>query len=253
LAGTDRSGPTPENENDWLSAREADRLHGMCFAKRRSDWRLGRWTAKRAVAACLKLPGHSRAFASIEIRSAPCGAPEVVFGDKPAAVAISLSHRAGTAACAVSLSGAALGCDLEIVEPRSDAFLTDWFTAEEQALVAETPATDRFRLLALLWSGKESVLKALREGLRCDTRCVAITSVRALRPPERLDSWRPLEARCDEGRIFRGWWQQTGSLLRTVIAAPPSAPPILLKPENGCQAGGTGREPHTGGRLRNLA
>ena len=39
-------------DNTWLSPREvafADRLR---FAKRRADWRLGRWTAKRAGAAC---------------------------------------------------------------------------------------------------------------------------------------------------------------------------------------------------------
>ena len=233
LQQTDADVP-PEIENDWLSARELDHLQGLRFAKRRADWRLGRWTAKRALSACLNLPDHSRALANIQIHPAPCGAPEVAFAGTPAAVTISLSHRAGTAACAVSLSNAALGCDLEIVEPRSDAFLTDWFTAEEQALVAEAPATDRFRLLALLWSGKESVLKALREGLRCDTRCVSITAVRALRPPERLDDWRPLEARCDGGLIFCGWWHGMGSMLRTVVAAPPPPPPILLRPERGC-------------------
>ena len=37
-------------ENDWLSANEAVRLNTMRFARRRSDWRLGRWTAKNALA-----------------------------------------------------------------------------------------------------------------------------------------------------------------------------------------------------------
>ena len=42
--------------NDWLSAGERLRLDGMRFAKRHADWRLGRWTAKRALAAYLNLP-----------------------------------------------------------------------------------------------------------------------------------------------------------------------------------------------------
>ena len=67
-----------------------------------------------------------------------------------------------------------MGCDLEMIEPRSDAFVADYFTVEEQALVARASAADRSRLLALLWSAKESALKALRAGLRLDTRCVIV-------------------------------------------------------------------------------
>ena len=168
-------------ENDWLSASEAVVLNGMRFAKRRADWRLGRWTAKRAVAVYLNLPGHPRALTGTEIRPAPSGAPEVFVTNKPAPVTISLSHRAGRAVCAIGLSGGALGCDLETIEPRSDAFVADYFTTSEQALVERAPGADRSWLLALLWSGKESALKALRTGLRLDTRCVIVSHVDALR------------------------------------------------------------------------
>jgi 4'-phosphopantetheinyl transferase len=37
--------------DEWLCAREAACLARLRFAKRRADWRLGRWTAKRALAA----------------------------------------------------------------------------------------------------------------------------------------------------------------------------------------------------------
>jgi 4'-phosphopantetheinyl transferase len=136
--------------NDWLSASEAARLRTFRFAKRRNDWRLGRWTAKSAVAHFLKVPADPQVLASLEIRSAPSGAPEVFFQNNPAAVAISLSHRAGIAACAVTGSNGVLGCDLEIIEPRSDAFLTDYFTTEEQSFVVGNCAGDRSLLLALL-------------------------------------------------------------------------------------------------------
>src|SRR5215831_16948534 len=129
-------------EDNWFSAPEAARLSGMRFAKRRNDWRLGRWTAKRALAVYLNVPAHPEALAEIEIRPAPSGAPEVFFANQPAPVTVSLSHRARTAICAVAMSGAALGCDLEIIEPRSEGFLTDFFTTEEEALVARAFASD---------------------------------------------------------------------------------------------------------------
>ena len=162
-------------EDDWLSANEAARLSRLRFPKRRADWRLGRWTAKRAVSAYLKTPPRPPDLAAIEIRPAPSGAPEVFIANRPADCTVSISHRGGVAACAVGQAGATLGCDLELVEPRSEAFIADYFTPEEQALVAQSDAADRFRLVALLWSAKESALKALRAGLRLDTRSVIVT------------------------------------------------------------------------------
>ena len=88
-------------ENDWLNASETVRLNGLRFPKRRADWRLGRWTAKRAVAVCLNLPLDRHTLAGIEIRPAPSGAPEVFLANTPAHATISLSHREGTAVCAV--------------------------------------------------------------------------------------------------------------------------------------------------------
>lgn len=234
------------SEHDWLSASEAVRLNGMRFAKRHADWRLGRWTAKRAVAAYLHVPSHLSALASIEIRPAPSGAPEVFLADKKTAVTISLSHRAGRAACAVAPSKVALGCDVEAVEPRGDAFVADYFAAEELALVAGVAAADRPGLLALLWSGKESALKALHAGLRLDARTVSVnpgdvpslqgiegderTERRALsfRPPSGLKLWCPLQVRYTSGHVFHGWWHQRDNLVRTVVAAPPPRAPIPL-------------------------
>jgi len=212
-------------ENAWLSANEIARLNGMRFAKRRDSWRLGRWTAKRALASYLNLPAHPLVLRRIEIRSAPSGAPEGFLADKPAVVTISLSHRAGRAVCAVAPSGVELGCDLEAIEPHGDAFLSDYFTAEEQALVAQAPAADRARLLTLLWSGKESALKALHTGLRLDTRSVIVS------PDDEsfdLNGWSRLQVRYTGGRIFYGWWQHIDNTLRTVVANSPLDSPIPL-------------------------
>ena len=211
---------------DWLSAREADRLDGMRFARRRADWVLGRWTAKQAVATYMEVPGNLRALAAIEIRAAPSGAPEAFLANEAAPVTISLSHRAGRAACAVAPRGTALGCDLEIVEPHSDAFIADYFTAEEQALVAQALPEDRSPLLALLWSAKESTLKALCVGLRRDTRCVIVTPSEALRGGG--SAWCPLQVHEVDGTVFHGWGQRADGLIRTLVAAPPPCRPVVL-------------------------
>jgi 4'-phosphopantetheinyl transferase len=213
-------------ENDWLSAAEAILLKGKRFAKRRADWRLGRWTAKRALASFWNSPASPLALAEIEICPAPTGAPEVRLSDSPAAVSISLSHRAGRAMCAVSLSGQALGCDLEIIEPRTEAFVADYFVSEERELVARASEPERFQLLALLWSGKESALKVLRTGLRLDTRSVVVMPMEG---SLNVNGWSPLQVRCSEGQVFHGWWQRTHDVMRTLVADTPSPPPILLE------------------------
>jgi 4'-phosphopantetheinyl transferase len=215
-------------ENDWLSAAESILVKGMRIAKRRADWRLGRWTAKRALASLWNKPASPLALAEIEICPAPTGAPEVRLSHSPAAVSISISHRAGRAMCAVSLSGGALGCDLEIVEPRTEAFVADYFVSEERELVARARVPERFQLLALLWSGKECALKALRTGLRLDTRSVVVMPTDG---SFNVNGWSPLRVWCSEGQVFHGWWQRSYNVVRTLVAAPPPTPPILLEVE----------------------
>jgi 4'-phosphopantetheinyl transferase len=205
-------------ENDWLNGREVHFLDGLRFAKRRADWRLGRWTAKQALAAYLNSPSLPAALAKIEVRPASSGAPEAFFENKPAPVTISLSHRNDRAICVVAPSAIDLGCDLEQVEPRSDAFLADYFTAEEQALVTRHTLAEQPLLTALLWSGKESALKALRTGLRMDTRSVIVGPVDLSLD---LGGWSPLHVHHSGNKTFNGWWQIADGMVRTVVAAPP--------------------------------
>lgn len=211
-------------QDDWLSLAEVVRLNRMRFSKRREDWRLGRWTAKNAVASYWRLADQMRSLAEIEIGSAFSGAPEVFLANHPAEITISLSHRDGIAACAVAGSKVALGCDLETIEPRNDAFLSDYFTAEEQGLVVSGGACRDF-LLTLLWSAKESALKALHTGLRLDTRCVVVYPGNV---SSEAGAWQRLQVRHTSGQVFDGWWTQSRGLVRTVVADQASAAPISL-------------------------
>jgi len=226
----------------WLSAGEMLCLRGLRFAKRRTDWRLGRWTAKRALAACLNVPSDICDLANIEVRATPSGAPEVLLFDLSADVTISLSHRAGAAICAVARSKTSLGCDLEAIEPRSSAFVADYFTVKERALVARTSVAKQTLLVTLCWSAKESALKALRAGLRLDTNCMDVSLVDdALEAPSEegwQDSfstslpatatagWRPLRVRYADAQVFHGWWLHSNRLVRTVVSALPLREPI---------------------------
>jgi 4'-phosphopantetheinyl transferase len=185
---------------------------------RRQDWLLGRWTAKRALGPCLGTPAAPLPPGRIEIRAAEDGAPEPFVDGAPVPWTISLSHRAGRGLCAVAPGAAVLGCDLECIEPRDAGLVADFFAPAEQALVRAAAPPDRVRLVALLWSAKESVLKALRAGLREDPRDVVITPG-ATRPDA---PWHPLTAvHAPSGRDFAGWWCDAGGWVFTLIAAAP--------------------------------
>jgi 4'-phosphopantetheinyl transferase len=133
-------------------------------------------------------------------------------------VAISLSHSFGTALCTLAPPGFTFGCDLETVEPRSDAFVADYFTVDENNLIARSPRQQRPLLLALLWSAKESALKALRVGLWFDTRCMSVSPVDDWHPNGNPDTWRSLRVRYSGGMVFHGCWRIQDHLVRTVVS-----------------------------------
>jgi len=217
--------------NDWLSSSEVARLTSLRFAKRRGDWLLGRWTAKRALAVCLNVPDDLQSLAGIEVRQATSGAPEAFLAEQPAGASISLSHCSGRAICAVAFAPAVLGCDLEKIEERSDVFVADYFTAEEQALVARSPESERALVLALLWSGKESALKALNTGLRLDTRSVVV-SCRDFSFDQ--DGWEALQVCYADDQVFHGWWQRAGDFVHTIVSVPPPNTPVQSQSRGNC-------------------
>lgn len=201
---------------DWLHPSEQKVLAGFKFPKKRNDWRLGRWTAKKAVRRFLanelssELPDLS--MQEIAIIAAEDGAPEVFYEEKPLPAFISLSHSNGTCFCTVSAPGKKFGCDLEKIEPRSENLVRDYFTQKEQARIA---ASNPSPLWAnLIWSAKESTLKAIREGLRIDTRRVDVDFVVS----KEQFSWHRLSAVfLDENILFHGYWQYSSFFVYTLL------------------------------------
>ncbi len=230
-------------DDAWLAPREASYLARMRFPKRRSEFRLGRWTAKRAIARSLGR-GHSSAeLRAIVIDRAPDGAPAAFLEDRPAELYLTMTDRADQAVCLVGPAGTALGCDLELVEPRSDAFVGDYFTTSEQQLVAGSDAGEGRDLLAnLIWCGKESALKVLRTGLRRSTLSVEVS----FPTTPGVDGWAPLSVRAIEGAVFPGWWQRFGSFVLTVAATAGFAPPRPFVEPPGLASAAPGQQWLTG-------
>lgn len=218
-------------DHSWLSSNELERLHTLRFPKRREDWLLGRWTVKNAAAIFLGTPTEFWALKDIEVRPSFSGAPKLFFRNEPVRVSLSLTHCSGHGACALTPSAVLLGCDIETIQPHSDAFACDYFTLEEQQLVANAQPKDRAWILSLFWSAKESALKALEEGLRLDTRDVAVNfaDFRNARDENQVNSsaqkgdWSALQVSRTNQQIFYGWWNRNGDLVRTVLTNVPSA------------------------------
>jgi len=209
----------------WLTPAERDRAGKLRYTKRRTDFLLGRWTLKLAVARASGWPEDPATLARIEGRSAPDGAPELYVDGQRDDRGVSLSDRAGCAVCLVASGPAAVGCDLELVEPRSAAFVRDYLTGPEIRWVAAA-GPGRDAAANLMWSAKESALKVLRTGLRRDTRSVEVTPADPV-PPGRV--WSRFQVRTAEGSVFEGWWRRTGAFLLTACWAGGGCSPAALE------------------------
>jgi 4'-phosphopantetheinyl transferase len=204
--------------DEWLSARERRDAARLRMPRRVGDWRLGRFTAKAAVAEALSI-GPER----VEILAAADGAPEAWVDGERAPVSISLSHRAGRALAAVARAPAVVGCDLERIEPRSGAFVREWLAPAEQGLLAAHGDADRARLANLAWTGKEAAAKVRREGLRLDVRHAVVAPSGAGATD---GSWRALRVDWGDGHeATAGWWRAKDGWVMAIAGDPSPTPP----------------------------
>ena len=216
----------------WLSERETVIADQLKFPKRRQEWLLGRWTAKHALHAFFQLVEKqedtlqeltavetvtAEELAVFEILPTGTGAPAAYLQGAIAPVSLSLSHRAGLAMCLIGLPGTAIGCDLELIEPRSPEFIADYFTPAETSLIISLSEPNRSQTATLIWSAKESALKCLQQGLNVDTRSVEVTLSDSESSPSK---WQPFTIReCTTNQRFSGWWRRQGTFLMTICGA----------------------------------
>lgn len=216
---------------DWLSTRERTVLEVLRFTKRRNEFLLRRWVGKQTVATRTGMDADPDSLARIEVLNRQSGAPYIAIDGREAPWEVSLSDRAGVAIAVIGAPGAgdrgALGIDLELVEPRSEGFVTDFLTPAEQDWVrgpaAADPRLGQDAAANLLWSAKEAALKVLRLGLRADTRSVEVT----VGSDQVGAGWCPLTV-VGHDTVMVGWWRRDGVFLLTVAAQEHLDPPTLL-------------------------
>ncbi|HEY7513103.1 MAG TPA: 4'-phosphopantetheinyl transferase superfamily protein [Vicinamibacteria bacterium] len=201
-------------DDEWLSPAERAILHRSRVPKRRQDFRLGRWAAKRVLAL---LYGDEEMLAAgrFEIRPARGGAPVPYRDGAPLEATLSISHSGSCAVAAIQRGEGRLGCDLERIEERSHAFVGDYFTAAEQAFAEAGPHGGR--RATLVWSAKEAVMKALGEGLRLPPPTVEV--VPDLHFVTRAGWRRFAVAAPPAARELRGFWRDAGEFLLTAAAS----------------------------------
>jgi 4'-phosphopantetheinyl transferase len=175
FAGNDPALVVDSLSASWLSAAEIAYESGLKSAKRRHDWRLGRHAAKLLVAEVLReQTGRQFPLNQIIVLPHADGWPVVTLSPEGPPITLSISHARDYAFCAAMVGeNRPLGADIEYAEPRSAAFVEDYFTPVEQALLAAAPPEQHTWLTNAIWSGKEAALKAIRRGLTEDTRLVS--------------------------------------------------------------------------------
>ena len=167
---------------DWLDAHRGGFLHAdeealltdRLHARRRHGLLIGRYAAKRAIAA-LHPDLDPRAVA---IRPGVLEQP-VVSGEGIDSLGISLSH-AGPVAVAVAFPEACpMGIDLERIRETHIELLTSQTTPAERERLAARLAAPEAERLTRLWCLKEALSKALRCGLTVPLDFLALGSVDA--------------------------------------------------------------------------
>lgn len=195
---------------DWLSDAEQEVYGRLRVDKRRREWLLGRWTAKcllRSRPAWRHTP-----MPAITVAADPDGAPFYRLEHR-LPLSLSISHSQGTAFCALCETHV-IGVDIERIEPRERAFVQDFLSATEIAQVEMCPPAWQDTLITVIWSLKESALKALRQGLRLDTRRVEV-QIAALPASPEHGEWRPAGLSCawpDPPAIQAAWQVQAWGL-----------------------------------------
>jgi 4'-phosphopantetheinyl transferase len=206
----ERGEPPPQ----LLSDKEAQILSTLRFPLRRRKWLIGRLAAKELIAQELGVRPTA-----ITIGNDPSGAPYAeVHGQGRLVRALSISHRADWGFAGLGEPGvAALGVDIETVEPRTDSFIADFFTADEVEAVRISGAA-RDLAIARTWSAKEAVLKALGVGLRMDTRAIHIGAAAG----DGAAQWFPIEVAVSGDAGFGGaaqaYWRTGPGYVLTAVA-----------------------------------
>lgn len=205
----------------YLNEEEQARYLMLKTRKRRNDWLLGRWTAKRLLQTVIwEKDGITLPLDMITIRNNKDGAPDYHSPLTNRRFSISISHSHEHAFVAViEKPDVPVGADIELIQARPKGFAETYFTLAEICLGNDLTGQERALWETAAWSAKESVLKALHLGLSVDTRAVSCLIEPVTRLPQ---TWIPFAVKCDDGRLpqpalpLNGWWRVDGNFVLTI-------------------------------------
>jgi 4'-phosphopantetheinyl transferase len=199
---------------DWLSLSEQNRYQQFRFPKRQNDWLLGRWAAKNLLSNFLT-ETDSIPFHEFSIHNEDSGSPFVMWNDQRLEGSLSISHRSEYAVAAFCFDPEiSIGIDLEEIEAKSLDFVEDYFTEPEVRMVLALPFEEQALTASLLWSGREAIVKALKIGLRIDTRQIALDPL----PLISHGNWQRIEIlHCpSEAKNLKLFWRKLNHSLVTL-------------------------------------
>ncbi|WP_143277403.1 4'-phosphopantetheinyl transferase family protein [Bordetella genomosp. 9] len=196
---------------DLLQSADRQRAQMTRSARAERDWRV------------------SRALLQ-QVSAGSAGASD---SDKAAPVSRSLSHSGGHAVVATAPAGWQVGVDLEALRPRDTARLAPWCCSVEEAgaLAGSAADADRLRAFYLLWTLKESFIKAAGLAFPADMRGVGLTGAGLpwngwrLRAPGA--GWRAWSAIVDDAWMVSVAWRapDTAEASEASDASAAQAPP----------------------------
>lgn len=207
----------------YLSEAEYRRLSLLRTNKRRKDWLLGRWTAKRLLQTVIwEKDGITLPLDMIMITNKADGVSDYQLPIANHQYSISISHSSNNALVAIiEKPDIPVGADMKLITPRPSGFAESFFTKAELALGEGLVGKSRTVWETAVWSAKEAVLKALHLAWSVDTQAISCL----IEPVNHLpQTWLPFAIKCDNGRLpaadptLTGWWRVEDDFVLTIAA-----------------------------------
>jgi 4'-phosphopantetheinyl transferase len=210
---------------DHFSSEELIEYKQFRIPKRQEEWIASRIAGKRLINKVLKTEGlrHS----DIMIKKERSGQPYVwIQGIGRIPGGFSLSHSNGYVLCGHTSSvESGFGLDLEMIESRSLEFVQDFFSNQEIKKYHGLSDQERNEYATLVWSAKESFLKAVGVGLSIDTKKIEIVDA-SRKSNNSVWSECLVVFNAQKGLFYRILWQRVGNFIWTVCV--PASQPFQL-------------------------
>lgn len=159
------------NLDDYLHLDEKDYLKTLKYEQRIRSYLLGRYAAKKAVAALLD-DDH---LTKIQIINGVFNQP-VILHDSPIRIQVSLTHCDDLAAAIAFPEIMILGIDIEKINSRLTRTVEAELTSSEKLIAARLSCTYE-SFVTIIWTLKESLSKALKTGLAVPLHLLEVKNI----------------------------------------------------------------------------